>query len=237
MRKLLLFLMVATFACGNVYSQAKRNPVKRTQTSVSAKQKAEAEAKAKAEAEAKAKAEAEAAENARIEENNSKCGFSFISGEFVGHQLPKDYVVYEVQGMSASELKNSVYTILSSMFKSPKDAITNLNDNMIQLEGYSPSLYEGKIDFNYKTIFNHVIFGLVIQFKDGKVRYNAPSLKYIHMVVENSDTQNLSNISGINMKDYFSDDKDKIAKLRKIESYFNDLIASINAKIKKSNDW
>lgn len=235
MKKLLLILLVATLGCGNVYSQTKK-PVRRT-TSVAAKQKAEIEAKAKAEAEAKAKAEAEEAENARIEENNSKCGFSLISGEFIGHQLPKDYVVYEVPDMSASELKNSVYTILSSMFKSPKDAITNLNDNMIQLEGYSPSLYEERIEFNYKKIFNHVIFGLVIQFKDGKVRYNAPSLKYIHMVVENSDTQNISNISGVNLKDYFEDSKDKIAKLRNIENYFNELIASINAKIKKSNDW
>ena len=34
MRKLLLFFMVATFACGNVYSQAKSPPVKRIQTSV-----------------------------------------------------------------------------------------------------------------------------------------------------------------------------------------------------------
>ncbi len=228
MKKLLLILLVATLGCGNVYSQTKK-PVRRT-TSVAAKQKAEAEAKAKA--------EAEAAEDARrIEENNSKCGFSLISGEFIGHQIPKDYVVYEVPDMSASELKNSVYTILSSMFKSPKDAITNLNDNMIQLEGYSPSLYEDRIDFNYKKVFNHFIFGLVIQFKDGKVRYNAPSLKYIHMVVENSDTQNISNISGVNLKDYFEDNKDRIEKLRNIENYFNELIASINAKIKKSNDW
>lgn len=41
MKKLLLFLLVATLGCGNVYSQTKK-PVRRT-TSVAAKQKAEAE--------------------------------------------------------------------------------------------------------------------------------------------------------------------------------------------------
>jgi hypothetical protein len=231
MKKILLFLLVATLGCGNVYSQTKK-PVRRT-ASVAAKQKAEAEAKAKAEAEEKAKAEAE--EKARISENNMKCKFSLETGDFISQQGYENYVIYEIPEMTASELKSAVYTILTSMFKSPKDAITSVSDNILQLEGYSPSLFEGRISFNYKTIFNHIIFGLVIQFKDGKIRYNTPSLKYIHMVVENSDTNNLSNISGVNIRGYFDEDAD--SKIASIENYFNNLIATINSKLKQSNDW
>ena len=44
MKKILLFLLVATLGCGNVYSQTKK-PVRRT-ASVAAKQKAEAQGKA-----------------------------------------------------------------------------------------------------------------------------------------------------------------------------------------------
>ena len=87
MKKILLFLLVATLGCGNVYSQTKK-PVRRT-ASVAAKQKAEAEAKAKAEAEAKAKAEAE--EKARISENNMKCKFSLETGDFISQQGYENY--------------------------------------------------------------------------------------------------------------------------------------------------
>lgn len=229
MKKIFFFLMVATLSCGNVYSQAKKPTVKRTSTSISAKQKAEAEAKAKA--------EAEAAENARrIAENNSKCRFSLDTGFFVSQQGYDDYVIYEIPEMTASELKSAVYTTLTSMFNSPKDAITNVSDNIIQIEGYSPSLFEDETSMHSK-IFNHISFGLVIQFKDGKIRYNSPSLKRYQMKVENSDIQEQSNISGANMRRYLSGDKDVDGRLKIIADYFNNIIASINSKAKKSNDW
>lgn len=55
------------------------------------------------------------------------------------------------------------------------------------------------------------------------------------MVVENSDTNNLSNISGVNIRGYFDEDAD--SKIASIENYFNNLIATINSKLKQSNDW
>ena len=224
MKKLLLFLLVATLGCGNVYSQTKK-PVRRT-TSVAAKKKAEAEAKAKAEAE----------EKARISENNMKCKFSLETGDFISQQGYENYVIYEIPEMTASELKSAVYTTLTSMFNSPKDVITNVSDNIIQIEGYSPSLFEDETSMHSK-IFNHISFGLVIQFKDGKIRYNSPSLKWHHLKLENSDIQEQSNISGTNMRRYLSGDKDIDGRLKIIADYFNNIIASINRKAKKSNDW
>ena len=226
MKKLLLLFMAGTFAIGNVNSQVKRTPTKRTTNSITAKKKAEAKTKAKA--------EAEAAEKARIE-NNSKCSFSFYSGNFVSQQGNGDFVTYEIPEMTASELKSSVYTTLTSIFKSPKDAITSITDNMIQLEGYSPNLFKEYLGDDYGTVSNHIIFSLVIQFKDGKVRYNAPSIKNIHMKVDNSDIESIPNVNGINLRSYFTTDVD--GKLESIEMYFNNLISLINNKLKKSNDW
>lgn len=236
MKKIILIFMAITFAIGNVNSQTKRTLAKRTTNSVAAKKKAEAKAKAEAEAKAQAQAEAEAKAAYERDILNSNCKFNFSSGVFVSGQNNDDYVVYEIPEMTASELKSAVYTTLTSMFKSPKDAITNLNDNMIQLEGYSPCVYKEALNYNNHTISNHIIFSIVIQFKDGKVRYNAPSLKYIHMKVDNSsNTQTTANVKGVNMKKYLGDGSED--KLKQIEDYFNNLIYSINSKLKKSNDW
>ena len=221
MKKLVLLIMAATFAIGNVNSQVKRTPSKRTTTSVAAKQKAEAEAKAKAEAMAKAEAKAK-----EIAFNNSFCHFGFATGKFVSMQSSNDgFVVYEVPNMSASELKSSVYTILSSMYKSPKDVITSLSDNMIQFEGYVEKLYasDGKYDCD-------ISFNMIVQFKDGKVRYNAPNFKQIYI-----------NMVG---KQWECDMNKGIPKLigegtprKKVADYFNNIISTINSKLMKSNDW
>ena len=230
MKKLLLILLVATIGCGNVCSQTKK-PVRHT-NSVAAKKKAEAEAKVKAEAEAKAKAEAEAAERGRIAVSNAKCNFSFTGRAFNSRQNDENYVVFEIPSMSASELKASVYTILSSMYNSPKDAITSLSDNMIQLEGFSPCLYTFDLPSAQKKAANHLIFNIIIQFKDGKVRYNSPTLKSLYIKVINGLTEETIDLSR-GYKDLFEDEKERTS----IENYFNNMITSINSKLQNSNDW
>lgn len=228
MKKLLLFLLVATLGCGNVYSQTKK-PVRRT-TSVAAKQKAEAEAKAKAEAEAKAKAEAEEAKARVIEFNNSNCRFGFGTGEFISLQSSNNgFVVYEIPNMSASELKASVFTTLSSMYKSPKDVITSLSENMIQLEGYAEGIYGTDVAGDYYR--NDIAFALIIQFKDGKVRYNSPNIKMIYQDWPLPGMAKLDMNKPISVLIKDSSSREKVA------NYFNSIINTINSKLKQSNDW
>ena len=230
MKKIMLFLLVATLGCGNVYSQTKK-PVRRT-ASVAAKQKAEAEAKAKAEAEEKAKAE----EN-RIYQNNAKCRFSFDMGEFVSNQGYDNYVIYEIPKMTTSELKTSVISAIGTIYSSPKDVINSVDDNLIQLTGITKGFERTSkiIGESYKTQF---IFNLVIQFKDGKVRYNAPVIKYIVSENVNTGKRHINDFSGVNIRDYLLED-DYLADthLKQIEYDINNLISSINSHLKKSNDW
>ena len=231
MKKVVIFLLVAMLGFGNAYSQTKKAPVKRTQTSVAAKQKAEAEAKAAAEAEAKAAEEARAkaeAEKARLE-NNEKCSFSFDKGVFLSRQNYDDFVIYEIPDMSASDLKGAVFTALSSMYKSPKDVITSLSDNMIQLEGYAVDVYYSKAgEYSYGCDLS---FNIIVQFKDGKVRYNVPTIKQIYIDSPLGRKLRLDMTKPLSV--LIDEDVERYA----VEKYFKELIESINTKLEKSNDW
>lgn len=171
-------------------------------------------------------------------QNNKNCRFKFSGGKLVSCQGYEGYVIYDMPEMTESELKSAVYTVLTSIFKSPKDAITNVSDNIIQVEGYSPSLFESKTSSG-TSILQHLIFSLIIQFKNGKIRYNTPSLKYLHYVLDDPklDIEEKSDISNVSMTDYFEGDKDIYEKLKAIENYFNNMLFSINSKLKQSNDW
>lgn len=214
MKKLLLFFILVSFVSGNAYSQATKTPAKRKTSSVTTKQKAEEEAIAKTKA-AEKEAFAKAEEERKRIANNHNCRFSFEKGEFVSLQGSDDYVVYEIPNMSASDLKSAVYTSLSSMYKSPKDVITNLSDNMIQLEGYAENLYYFKV--GNRIYFNDILFDIVIQFKDGKIRYNKPNIKQLYIGGPLGKGRADMSISLSKL----IDDKDK---RQSVESYFNSLL-------------
>lgn len=215
MKEISFILLFMTLSCVTVFSQTKKT-VRHTSTSLVAKQKA------------KVKAEAEDREKARISENNTKCYFSFRSDGFVSEQGYDDYVIYLIPEMSSSDLKGSVFTALSSMYKSPKDAITSLSDNMVQLDGYAKDVYIGLIGGTAPSV--SLLFNMVIQFKDGKIRYNKPTIK--QMILDDYGREKVVNVTQP-ISILITSDVDR----RMVEKYFRKLIESINAKLVKSNDW
>lgn len=234
MKKISFILLFMTLSCVTVFSQTKKT-VRHTSTSLVAKQKAKV--KAEAEAKAKAETEAKAAEENRIYQNNAKCKFSFNGSEFVSNQGYDNYVIYEILGMTTSELKTSVISAIGTIYSSPKDVINSVSDNLIQLTGITKGFTRTSkiIGESYYTQF---IFDLVIQFKDGKVRYNAPIIKYLVSENENTGKRRINDFIGVNIRDYLLED-DYLAEthLKQIEGDINNLISSINSHLKKSNDW
>lgn len=85
----------------------------------------------------------------------------------------RNFIVYEFTGLKASDMKSSIISKLTTMFKSPKDAIHTISDNIISVEGYSSNV------FRYNGYSCDILFNLTIEFKDGKIRYNYP------VIVEN----------------------------------------------------
>lgn len=236
MRKF-LFIVVVTILCGNISAQTRTSSNKSSMTTSASKVAASA-AKAKEDTklieEAKIKAEEESkaaqAEKEKRDSTNMKCNFNFTTASFVSNQNPiNDFVIYEVPNMQASVLKAAVYTTLSTLYKSPKDVITSISDNMIQLEGYAKGVYrttEGTTSYG-----KDLLFDLVIQFKDGKIRYNIPTIKMIY------SEWPLSGMARLNMELPLSKLIDDRPSRLLVEKYFNELISMINSNIVQSNNW
>jgi hypothetical protein len=224
-----IILLIVSLICLNNYGQTKR-PLKLAITKTN---KVKTQIAAKAEAENAARSEVETTvqqiEKER-EKSNSLCLFKFSTDGLTNEQNPSnDFVIYEMPDMSSADIKVAVISTLSSMYKSPKDVISNLGDNIVQLDGYASGVYRTMIgDTSYGHDFS---FSLVIQFKDGKIRYNTPSIKQIYMEWP------LPGMARLDMQKPLSSLISESNSRFLTVKYFNDLINTINSKIKKSNDW
>lgn len=108
--------------------------------------------------------------------NTQNCEFTFDETGFHSKQTPSNnYVVYEIPEMKSSELKASLMAIISSLYNSPKDVITDLGENIIQLETYSPKAFYASKGGKPKQ--HSVTYSIIIRIKDGKIRYDAPHIK------------------------------------------------------------
>lgn len=167
-----------------------------------------------------------------VEQSNSKCRFYLNQRGFVSAQNPdNDYVVYEISGMSASEIKTAAMTTISSMYKSPKDVVNNLSDNMIQLEGYMSRVYYSVMN-NGDRYPVDIAFSFTVQFKDGKVRFNAPSFKQIYI----TNVPLLGQVK-LDMSKSITTLIDKPADRDAVAERFNSLIKSVTGNLKSANDW
>ncbi len=165
---------------------------------------------------------------------NSLCEFGFDDrGLFSKQDVENDYVIYEIPQMSASDLKAATISAISSLFKSPKDVVTNLGDNIIQLERYAPHVYSTITEGSRRDVYyNDISYSLIIQFKDGKIRYNTPSVRQIWLtevpMIGNLKLDMSKPLASLVKGSY---DRDQVVK------EFNTMIKSINEMVKKANDW
>ena len=142
----------------------------------------------------------------------------------------KDYSVFNMPDVSASQIKSALFTRLSSIFKSPKDAITSISDNIIQLEGYAESVYISRKES--ATCPVDISFTLIIQIKDGRVRYNFPTIKQIYLRnFPYLGTARLDMSKSLTTLISTSQDRESVAK------YFNKLVTALNSAINAENDW
>lgn len=157
--------------------------------------------------------------------------FGFDSrGLFCAQDETKDYAVFEMPNLSAAEIKAALFTKLSSMFKSPKDVITNISDGIIQLEGYASRVYYDTRDT--ASLPADLSFTIIIQIKDGKVRYNVPTVNQIYL-------QNFPFLgtARLNMEKPLSSLVEKDSNRASVAEYFNDLVNILNSSIRASDEW
>ena len=173
-----------------------------------------------------------AQESNDVKESNAKCYFNFTNSGFISAQnLNNSYVVYEIPGMSAAEVKAATMTTISSMYNSPKDNINNLSENMIQLEGYMSRVYYSVMN-NGDRYPVDIAFNWVIQFKDGKIRFNIPTFKQIYIT-----NVPLMGSLKLDMSKPIQTLIDIDSNRTLVVSEFNNLIREISKKAKSANDW
>ena len=149
--------------------------------------------------------------------------------------LSKDYIVFEYPGASQVELFNKVIQYTHKTFRSPKDVISKTEYGIITINGEQPrSVRRNKMhvfDLNYTV---------PLEFKDGKIKVNAPGFKLsaytsrpqeLFLVANNS-------LDGSRLGIYNSkmELKSKLAK-EDLELFINTLIFSLKESLAKTDDW
>jgi len=109
----------------------------------------------------------------------SVCSFSqnyFTLGEsglFPSANKDAKYIVIDKEG-TQTELFNTIKSFVNNFFVSPKDVISEVNNDMITINGVSTKDIVAKKGFGYVDI--KMNYTIVFHFKDGKIRIDVPSI-------------------------------------------------------------
>jgi hypothetical protein len=146
-----------------------------------------------------------------------------------------DYIVLEYPGKSKEDLYKKTLLFLNKKYTSPKDVVSKVENESISVNGYSPN----SIRRNKLHVFN-MDYKIVLEFKDGKIRVNAPTFE---LTAFNSHQQTLWLIKNNDLGGYDLGIWNNALKLKSelakqdLETYFNTYIKMLNASITALNDW
>lgn len=88
----------------------------------------------------------------------------------------KDFYVEEIEGKTAQELFKNVESYIIANFKNP-DAVSNKQEgSMINLHGNFPKAFPCKKGLGKIVNYADVELNIVIYFKDGKIRFDSPTI-------------------------------------------------------------
>lgn len=154
----------------------------------------------------------------------------------------QDFYVVEIPG-TQEELFNKAQSAVTEIFVSPKDVVSATSPSVISLKGFTDKVYikDGPRKTNLDTDYS-----IKILFKDGKIRFNAPSV--LSMGIYNSGrvlslTIGCGGGAGLNSYGYMFKKDGKIRYKEgqeSLEAYFNSLISSIVDKVTSpttEDDW
>lgn len=148
----------------------------------------------------------------------------------------KNYDVALFEGKDATELFEMVKKHVALAYRSPKEVESNVDDKVISIYGYAHNCtYFTAPGMKFYLSFH---YSLKIQFKDGKIRIEAPIL----YDMEGSAWETLQKTfkaKGIFSKDGVLSDKPKKRQtVTMLEDYFNGLINDIiNGNERAKEDW
>ena len=95
----------------------------------------------------------------------------------------KDYIVYDFKGKNQKDLYIDVLKFINTSYKSPQDVINEVEPEMITISGFEESCISiGKVKKILGTKMSmtggyDLQYNIVMRFKDGKLRVDAPSFE------------------------------------------------------------
>lgn len=148
----------------------------------------------------------------------------------------KDYDVAVFEGKDATELFEMVRKKVALAFRSPKDVESNVNDKIISIYGYAPQCtYLAVPGWKYYLSFH---YSLKFQFKDGKIRIEAPRLYQMEGSVWSTLQKTFRGWHIFNKDGVLSKKENNRLLVTMLEDYYNDLINRIiNGDSKSNEDW
>lgn len=163
---------------------------------------------------------------------NNKCGFDAPEG--------KNFMVIPFEGKSAHELYDMVRVNVGKTYNSPKEVMSVVEDKSISIYATADGIY--KDNFFLVTGTYQSKYSLNFEFKDGKIKVDAPLLGSGMVKYSNGKFESFDDTAEELTKHLFEKNgepkKKKLNKIKAIEGYFNNLINKlITVNNTAEEDW
>lgn len=140
----------------------------------------------------------------------------------------KKYLIYEFDNIGKVDLYTSVLKFITSVYISPKDVISKVENEMISVRGVQHDLI-GNTATKYTLDYN-----LIIEIKDNKIRIESPSF------ICYARTKMNLHLVGSGIGNYVFDKKSgKVVKefhKKQLEEFFNTLVKKLTKSITSKDD-
>ena len=159
--------------------------------------------------------------------------------------FPNQFVAIEVDGLTIPDGYNRALEWINITFNTPSEVIkSQLENKYIRIEGIVKNFYPYDV---LNTMFASVRYTIEFKFKENKVKFEVIKTEY-YISPSQYGSGGWVNLEFLNTKMYKKNGKPKKAyakKARKVMTYFNELVLSIDAYLKKpieetesgNDDW
>lgn len=176
--------------------------------------------------------------------------FQLLPNGFVDSSNPdKDYIVIEFSGLSQNQIYNKALSAINKNCASSKNVISQVENSQITLNATLPNVaVRHNLGFSFPYDMS---YSLALEFKDGKLRINAPKIKeilqvqqgaglvWVRMYVSKNDKKSHTRAN----KPYIYNKKGKLENKKhkeSIENATNTLVSNILTDMQipaKHSDW
>lgn len=171
-----------------------------------------------------------------------------VSSNGIHTESEKTFYVKEFENQSAEKLYKEVLSYITSTYRNPDIVSNTIPDEMINMHGFSSDAFVAK----YQKLgniewFAHVDYNLIISFKDGKIRFDAPAINKLYIVGSKGEEIPINFhtgggfFGGGSIKMFEKDGKIKDERCVKgLTQFINKLVNSICNYVSnydQSNDW